>query len=238
MPLIYKDPVVLVGGAPLAADIFDLVSARATFFVAADGGGDALLANGVIPDAVFGDMDSLSEAAKAAIPADRIHLVTEQDSTDFDKALRGIVAPLILAVGFAGARLDHELAALHGLVRFADWPVVLVGTEDVTVHLPAHMALHLPVGLRLSLFPLDEVTVGMAGLVWSFDALNLHPARQIGTSNEVSRPDVVLTSDGPGALLIVPLEAMDAVIAGLAVADFHSPHRRGSVKEGTPAATE
>lgn len=230
MPLIYNDPVVLVGGGPLDPKIFAFVAARAGFFVAADGGGDALLANGVIPDAVIGDMDSLSDAARGAIPSDRIHLVEEQDSTDFDKALRGIDAPLIYAVGFSGARLDHELASLHVLIRYPDKPVMLIGAEDVTVHLPARIVLNLPLGLRVSLFPLDAVTVGMEGLKWSFDALALHPARKIGTSNEVAAPGVVLTSDSPGALLIVPKEALDAVVFALAHADFHSPHSDASAK--------
>lgn len=230
MSLIFNDPVVLVGGGPLAAETFDLVRERGKIFVAADGGGDALLANGVIPDAVIGDMDSLTDAARLAIPADRIHLVVEQDSTDFEKALRGIDTPLIYAVGFTGARLDHELAALHGLVLRCDIPVVLIGTEDVTIHLPARIALDLPMGMRVSVFPLDAVTVGMAGLKWSFEALALHPARKIGTSNEVAQDRVVLTSDAPGALLIVPIEALDAVVAGLAGADLHSPREDVSVK--------
>ncbi|GAB5445193.1 MAG: thiamine diphosphokinase [Gymnodinialimonas sp.] len=207
----------------MPVDVFDLVRDQADIFVAADGGADALLANGVIPDAVIGDMDSLSEAGRAAIPAERLFEVAEQDSTDFDKAVRGIDAPLIYAVGFTGARLDHELAALHVLARYHDRAVVLVGEQDVTVHLPARLALDLPPGLRVSLFPLDAVTAGMAGLRWSFEALALHPLRKIGTSNEASGGAVVLTSDKPGALLILPRGALDALVAGMSGADFHSP---------------
>ncbi|QXT40919.1 thiamine diphosphokinase [Gymnodinialimonas ceratoperidinii] len=223
MPLIYKDSVVLVGGAPVTGAVFDLVRKRADIFFAADGGADALLQFGVIPDAVIGDLDSLSEAGRGAIPAERIIEVSEQDSTDFEKALRGIKAPLVYAVGFTGARLDHGLAALHVLSRFSDRPVLLVGEEDVTVHLPARIVLDLDPGLRLSLFPLDAVTVGMSGLRWSFEALALHPLHKIGTSNEVSAPQVVLTSDAPGVMLIVPRAALGAVEDALLRADLHSP---------------
>ncbi|MBY4892969.1 thiamine diphosphokinase [Rhodobacteraceae bacterium N5(2021)] len=225
MSLKYRDSVVLVGGGPLEAATFALVRDRADIFVAADGGADALLAMGVIPDAVIGDMDSLSAAGRAAIPADRLFEVTEQDSTDFDKALRAVETPLIYAVGFTGARLDHGLAALHVLARYGDRPVLLVGEQDVTVHLPARLALELPPGMRVSLFPLDAVTVGMAGLRWSFEALALHPMRKIGTSNEASGGMVSLTSDAPGVVLIVPTEALDAVETGLQSADLHSPQR-------------
>lgn len=226
MSLKYRDSVVLSGGGGLAADVFNLVQDRAEIFVAADGGADALLGFGVIPDAVIGDMDSLSEAGRAAIAEDRIFEVSEQDSTDFDKALRLTDAPLVYAVGFTGGRLDHELAALHVLLRYANRLVVLVGDEDVTVHLPARIALDLPVGTRVSLFPLDAVTVGMVGLRWSLEALALHPRHKIGTSNEVGEDGpgapVVLTSDAPGALLILPKEALDALVAGFREADLHS----------------
>ncbi len=219
----YTDTVILAGAGPIDAATFGLVRARANIFVGVDGGGDALIAHGVIPDVVIGDMDSLSDAARAKIGADRIIKIAEQDSTDFDKALRTVTAPLFLAVGFTGARLDHELAALHVLVSYSERPVILVGEEDVTVHLPMDIALNLTPGMRLSLFPLDDVTVSMEGLRWSFDALALHPARKIGTSNEVSQSRVRLTSDGPGVLLILPRDALDAVITALNGLDFPSP---------------
>lgn len=223
MPLKYKDSIVLVGGAPVAEADFDLVRKRAGICVAADGGADALLRFGVIPDAVIGDLDSLSEAGRAAIPPDRVFEISEQDSTDFEKALRHIDAPLVYALGFTGARLDHGLATLHVLSRFSDRPVLLLGEEDVTVHLPTRIVLNLDPGLRLSLFPLDAVTVGMSGLRWSFEALALHPLHKIGTSNEVIAPRVELTSDAPGVMLIVPRGALAAVEDALLRADLHSP---------------
>lgn len=223
MSLNFNGPTGLVGGGVLDAETVKILRKRVDSFVGADGGGDALLAHGLIPDAVIGDLDSLSDAARRSIPPDRIHLVEEQDSTDFEKALRAIKAPLVLAAGFSGARLDHELAALHGLVRYPDRPVILIGGQDATVHVPARMSLHLPSGTRLSLFPFDDVRASASGLRWSFEGLDLHPARRIGTSNAVSDGAVQLSADRPGLLLIVPREALDVLIEGLAQADFHSP---------------
>ncbi len=223
MPLIFKGTVLLAGGGAIGADAYALARERSVFFVGSDGGGDAILAQGQDPVAVIGDMDSLSEAAKAVIPSDRLYRIAEQDSTDFEKALRTIRAPLILAVGFTGARLDHELAALHGLVRFADRAVILIGQEDITFHVPPRINLTLEPGLRLSLFPMDGVTMSASGLEWSFESLALHPARKIGTSNAVRQPDVSISTDGQGLLMILPREALDAAIDGLQQADLHSP---------------
>lgn len=136
-PLEFNATAMLVGGGSRDGAAFDMAFSRSKFLLAADGGADAILEKGHIPQAVIGDMDSLSDTARAAIPADRLHSIAEQDSTDFDKALRSILAPLILAVGFSGARLDHELAALHGLVRYPDRRVIMIGTQDITFHVPA-----------------------------------------------------------------------------------------------------
>lgn len=78
---------------------------------------------------------------------------------------------------------------------------------------------------------MDGVRVRAGGLVWSFDALDLHPARKIGTSNEVRGPEVQLATDRPGLLLILPRGALGAVIAALALADFHSPPGRAQAKD-------
>jgi thiamine pyrophosphokinase len=67
------------------------------------------------PQAVIGDLDSISQSTGRGC-GDIFHEVSEQDSTDFDKALRHLDVPLVLAVGFTGARLDHELAVFHTLV--------------------------------------------------------------------------------------------------------------------------
>ncbi len=224
LSLNFNAPVVLVGGGLVGDAAFELSKMHANFFVGVDGGGDEILRRGAVPEAVIGDLDSFSDAGRAAIPPAKLIHVAEQDSTDFEKALSRLAAPLILAIGFTGARLDHELAAMHVLVRYPRQPVLLIGQEDVVVHLPARIALDVPPGTRVSLFPMDGVTVGLHGVEWAFDALDLHPARKIGTSNRAGDGPVVLKSDRPGCLLLLPVEMLEQVIAALAAADFHSPH--------------
>jgi thiamine pyrophosphokinase len=219
----FKESITLVGAGEVSDAAFNLSQTRAKIFVGADGGGDEVLRRGADLHAVIGDLDSLSSSAKAAIPSENLLYVAEQDSTDFEKALTRIEAPLIYALGFTGARLDHELAAFHGLVRFPSKRIVLIGSEDIIVHVPARLQISLPSETRVSLFPMDGVRVGIEGLKWSFAAIDLHPARRIGTSNRALGGAVELCTDRPGCLLIVPLEAVDAVTEGLAEADFHSP---------------
>ncbi len=186
--------------------------------VAADGGADALLRFGVMPEAVIGDFDSLSDAARAAIPVERQHRLDEQATTDFDKVLRSVEAPLYLALGFAGARLDHGLAVFNSLIRRADRRCIVVGPKDVAFAAPPEFRLRLKVGDTLSLFPFAPVTGRSAGLEWPIDGIDFAPDGMTGTSNRVAAPEVSLAFDGPGMLAILPRARLDAVITALTAA--------------------
>jgi len=111
------EPITLVGGAAVCSAQLKRARAIAPAIVAADGGADAALAHDAMPVAVIGDFDSISEDARRRIPQVAQHPIPDQDTTDFDKCLSNISAPLIVGVGFSGDRLDHQLAAYSSLVR-------------------------------------------------------------------------------------------------------------------------
>ena len=48
-----------------------------------------------------------------------VHAVGEQETTDLEKCLYSVEAPLFLGVGFLGGRVDHQLAAMNALVKYA-----------------------------------------------------------------------------------------------------------------------
>ena len=93
-------PLALVGGGACDAADLALAKRRSSCFVAADGGADTLLAHDITAEAVIGDLDSITVQARSQMPPDRLHLVAEQNSTDFEKCLRHISAPLDLGSGF------------------------------------------------------------------------------------------------------------------------------------------
>jgi thiamine pyrophosphokinase len=200
-----------------------LALARAPLPVAADSGADRLLQHGVMPEAVIGDMDSISAGAMARISSSRQHLVAEQVTTDFDKALRFIEAPLILALGFAGARLDHGLAAFSTLVAQSDRRCILIGPKDLAFAAPPRLELALGIGEPLSLFPMARVTGRSEGLEWPIGGIGFAPDGMIGTSNRVVSRRVVLEFDARGMLVILPRRRLDAAIRALQAA-VAGPH--------------
>jgi thiamine pyrophosphokinase len=207
--------VTLAGGGPFSARDLKLALARAPFAVAADGGADRLLRFGVMPEAVIGDMDSISDAARGRIPLDRQHLVAEQVTTDFDKTLRLTDAPFVLALGFAGARMDHGLAAFSTLVAQGDRPCILIGPLDLAFAAPPRLRLTLRPGDPVSLFPLARITGTSAGLEWPIAGIDLAPDGRIGTSNRAVSARVDLQFDRPGMLVILPRRRLDAAIRAL-----------------------
>lgn len=194
---------------------FGAALALAPKLVAADRGAELALAVGHVPDAVIGDMDSLKEEVAGKIPSDRFHKIDEQASTDFEKCLRNIEAPFILALGVTGGRIDHELATLNALVKQAGRTIILVGERDISFVAPLEMALDLPMGTRVSLFPMGEVTGTSKGLKWPINGLQFSPTAQIGTSNRSVAQSITMTFSNRKMLVILPKRFLTDIVAVL-----------------------
>lgn len=187
----------MVGGANLGPEEFNILQKEVATFIGVDGGADHLLAHGITPVAVIGDLDSISDAARTAF-AGLLHHIPEQDTVDFEKALTNISAPLIYALGFAGGRLDHTLAVLHVMGRHPEMPVILLSADDASTIVPAQgITLHLPVGTRISLMPLADARVDATGLKWPIIDQAMHPMHFTSPSNAVAEETVQIHAMGP-----------------------------------------
>lgn len=222
------EPVILIGGASLPEGQVDHALRLARIVIAADGGADAALAHGITPQAVIGDFDSISQSARAAIPDAAQYPDPDQDTTDFEKCLGAIAAPLILGLGFCGDRMDHQLAACTALARHPWQRCILLGARDLMFLCPPSLNLPLPEGCRVSLFPMGAVEGVSQGLKWPIGGLNLAPDGRIATSNAALGP-VHLVVTAPKMLVILPLEMLDITMAALRATIAHWPDAaRGS----------
>ena len=203
------DIITLIGGAGATTDEVSTAVALSSSVVAADSGADAALEAGVEPCIVIGDLDSISPKAKAAF-RHKIECFNEQETTDFEKCLLSTKASRILAVGFSGGRLDHQLSVLNVIARYTERRIVLYGCGDVSILIPdSGMTLELPVGTRLSLMPLAQARVWSQGLRWDLSGQWMRPDGFVSISNEVCG-QVCLRAEGQ-ILLVLPAEALGQV---------------------------
>jgi thiamine pyrophosphokinase len=207
------EAVTLVGGGPVDALHLAAALALAPVAVAADGGGDLPLPEGRRFRAVVGDMDSLADPDRLRAAGVPIYPIPEQETTDLEKCLGSIEAPLFVGLGFLGGRIDHHLAAMNALVKFAAVPVVLVGGEDLCFLCPPEFAVDLSAGTRVSLFPMGPVRGRLSeGLLWPIAGLAFDPTGRIGTSNAATGGPVLIGLDAPRMLVILPAGLLRPVV--------------------------
>lgn len=208
------ESITLIAGGDVSDSLLKAALALAPEVVAADGGADHCRAHGLMPRAVIGDLDSISAAARALFK-ERLHPIAEQNSTDFDKALRHIDAPLVLALGALGGRRDHELAAMNALVRHPARRCILIGAQSLIFHCPPRLELGLAPGSDLGLFPFARCRIASEGLEWPTAGIDFAPDGRIGTSNRCAAPRQILQPDGAGMLVILPRAALPLAAAAL-----------------------
>ncbi|MEJ8559894.1 thiamine diphosphokinase [Yoonia sp. GPGPB17] len=206
-------PVCLVGGAPIAKDAISAVLSLVECFVGVDSGTDHLLAANVTPAAVVGDLDSLSDQARAAFTG-CLHHIAEQSTTDFEKALTRIDAPCILGLGFTGGRLDHTLSVLNVMAQHMDKAVILIDAEDVSFIAPlGRTAFQADRDTRVSITPVGMANVTVSGLQWPFQNMCMTLNGFSSPSNAASGGSISIDTDGPvlitlpRALLPIALQA-------------------------------
>ena len=208
----FDEGVTLVGGAPFSRSDLDMALSLAPRIVCADGGADQLPSR--TPDAVIGDLDSLSapDVWRKRL-GHRLIRVEEQDSTDLEKCLRRVEAPFFIAVGFVAGRVDHLLAALHAIIC-DQRPVFLVGEEDIQISAGFGFRIEARPGDRISFFPLRAVkSFGGTGLRWPLEGLDLEAGGKIATSNQATGGSVSVSFDRPGVIVSLPRDRLDRAVA-------------------------
>lgn len=206
--------VTLLGASPVSHRDLKEILPSAPTLIAADGGAATAVAAGLMPDRVIGDFDSLPQSVRDVLPSGTLEHVAEQDTTDFEKCLTRIDAPLILALGFTGRRIDHELSVYNALVRTAAPPCIVIGEHDLVFRAPRSLSLGVQPGHRVSLFPMGPVHGTSNGLHWPIDGIRFAPEGRIGTSNRATGP-VSLTFDADTMLVIMPREALELSMKAL-----------------------
>ena len=175
--------------------------------ICCDSAAEALVAHGLEPDRIVGDLDSLSPAFRERY-ADRITHISEQDDNDLTKAfhLALTLSPSrITILGATGKREDHTLGNISLLLdyaREASCPVMMLTdygrfeTIFDTATLPS-----VP-GQQISIFAFDNtLTIKSAGLKYPTDQVRFDTLWK-ATLNEALSSSFTLTLSHPSGVLL------------------------------------
>lgn len=200
--------VLIVGGGASPGDrLLRQWAQRFDGVIAADSGLDTLLAAGLEPDYLTGDLDSVSAEARQRFPEDRQLHDSDQETTDLEKAIRMAIDLSAAQIGLAcvtGSRLDHSLNAISMILRYHDRAdfVLLDSAGEARLILPPGIELTDPVGARVSLVPAPEAgNIRTTNLRYPLSGSDLRLGGRDGISNEITAAPARIDFDS-GALLI------------------------------------
>lgn len=204
----------IVGGSPDAdALLVATLAASIDRVVAADGGASLCDAAGVVPDAIVGDMDSVTRELLDSLSAEGANVArsnADKDVTDLSLAVdhaRSLGATEVLFTGILGGRLDHTLAALDVVMRSCDlipsirekgqrgWAISARGPRE-RLQLSGK-------GATVSVFAWHPRTrVVTVGLKWGLDGEKLPLLSERGLSNVLVEERATITAKAGCALVL------------------------------------
>jgi len=167
----------VLNGTPGSKDFCQPFFEKADLIIAADGGANTVLACGFKPDYLVGDFDSISEESLDMLKNDSSVEVMEdldQDSTDFEKALRLInkLRPKkLIILGAFGDELDHTFANFFTLLQInKEIETVLYDQKHEAYLVRDKLELTGKKDEIVSILPLGKVEgLTLKGLKWSLE---------------------------------------------------------------------
>jgi thiamine pyrophosphokinase len=212
----FTRPLAIVGGGAVDMALLRELATAGVHLVGADGGGDVIAAAGLVPEAIIGDLDSITDAGSWG-PATRVIRIAEQITTDFEKCLYSTKAPLTIALGMTGRRFDHTLSAISAVTAYArQRRIVLVDESGIALALSGRFAFAAKPGERVSVYPLLPIDfTSSRGLFYPLDGLHLEQGGLIGTSNAADAEEVeIVPADDTPWLLILEKAHLALLIVG------------------------
>ena len=206
----------LAGHAP-SAELLQWRVEEAELTVAVDGGWLAHRSAELAPDVILGDFDScgdLSEIEKV-FPRSALHHLSDQNHTDFEKALDWIKQmeqpKKLVILGGLGKRMDHTFSNLIIAGRLdSKIEVIFDDVHEYVSRITPETPLCLKgrSGANLSILPLGVCEgVQSSGLEWELKNLSFSWDRMMSQSNRCVTDDACVTCETGVLYGFVPKDA-------------------------------
>ncbi|MBO4474340.1 MAG: thiamine diphosphokinase [Clostridiales bacterium] len=213
--------IVVIAGGP-NKDLTSLlpVIQAAEAVICADSGADALMPYGILPDEVWGDMDSILPQTREWIERNQIRtsvFPVEKDMTDSEICLRSVPEDMeILFVTSILGRIDHVMTNMLLVMRLAQEGRSITATDGATWVFPLHGACRWVVPGHLlktentcSLIPLGQGAKGVStfGMKYGLSDRDLIPGSSLTVSNEFDMTEKehgFVMEDGTMLVIVTP----------------------------------
>jgi thiamine pyrophosphokinase len=199
--------VLFIGGKNPKKTMIETIVERSDCIVAADSGYDYVLNNGITPDYVVGDMDSIKDPTVLRdLPEKKIKRYNkEKDETDTEIGINvlwenGIYK--ITVIGGGGGRLDHTFGLFTLFERYRS-PFQWFTHKARVIRIDGRLSLNVEKGELLSFFPIGDEMCKMYsdGLKWPLDELSWSRG-DMGLSNVAMKNEITVTMK-QGRLILI-----------------------------------
>jgi len=182
--------VIFANGENPEIEYMQSLVAEADYIIAADGGIFNCLKNNVEPNCIIGDFDSLKEQEVLISKETDILRITEQESTDMEKAIehaKSLNPDHIDILCAFGKRMDHTLGNIFILNNYSDLQIQIHDLYGTMFALnPGEKKFSGLKGTTMSLFALTRVeNIYLNGFEFSLQKESIGPSF-IGVSNKIS----------------------------------------------------
>ena len=202
---------VVVGNGEFPSHPFPLsVLDQAPCVVCCDGGANALVESGRLPDWIVGDGDSLSEENRIRFQ-DRIHRIPDQETNDQTKVVSFLASQgirRIAILGATGKREDHTLGniSLLGIGLEEQIKISLVDEHNRIrmINQPLTIRKAEQYGKYVSLIPFSEKVSGVTlrGLKYPLTDYTMGGFNSLGISNEIVSDEASISLSS-GQLIVI-----------------------------------
>ncbi len=206
--------ILVIANGAITAKLMDVQVHRYSMVICADGGTRFALEQGMHPDLVVGDLDSLEKKYQDILFAGDYNLdlhPVKKDASDLELALQRAVelkTSTVVIIGGWGSRWDHSLINLHLLARFTtpEITIKMLDADNTARAAVPGKAIRLPgcPGDCISLIPLTPVVKGVRtqGFSYPLDNRDIFFGSSLPVSNSL-KDEEGRVSVAAGTLLVI-----------------------------------
>jgi thiamine pyrophosphokinase len=204
-----KRCIIIANGKPPRKSVVNFFRKRGfNYLICADGGANSLSKLDLVPQAIIGDMDSISTGTLNRFRKKTIIIkIKRQNDTDVEKALKYAIKNKFneaLLLGAAGDRLDHTICNLGIVLKFYQKILISIISEKSYLK-PYNEKVELKSypGEIISLYGFDSKTkISSRGLNYPLKNTSLPFGEKESTSNVSISEKVNLTING-GTIFVI-----------------------------------